>query len=196
MLPRFDIPRLAAASATLAAALLMTTLSVAPAAQPGPYLNESDAMLPLFRKWGFVACSGNAKELTYGDIVLYRHPKSNALWFKMVAAVAGDTVEIRRGVLRINGKYVPRNRISDFATEIGKAVPQFEETLPNGSKILVLDAIQGSFVDNVAPSRVPADHVFVLGTNRDNSIDSASSDHGPVPIENAICKLSIPPPHQ
>src|SRR5205085_2859095 len=56
--------------------------------------------------------------------------------------------------------------------EGGRAKPRYEETLPNGVKHYVLHWQRESDLDNVRPFKVPAGHYFMMGDNRDDSIDS------------------------
>ena len=50
----------------------------------------------------------------------------------MLVGLASDTIEMRGGVLSINGKAVARKRVGELEIEAGKKVSRFEETLPNG----------------------------------------------------------------
>jgi len=97
-----------------------------------------------------------------GDVIVYRLPKDPSTTFvKRVVALAGDRVSFRGGQMMLNGSAVsePYARAGD---------PK-------------------AFINTTAEFVVPADHVFVVGDNRDNSLDSRARDqHGPVPIENLI----------
>ena len=68
-------------------------------------------------------------------------------------------------------------------------------TLPNGVKYYVLDSVQGGQFDNVSGYKVPPGHYFMMGDNRDNSIDSRESPQrfgvGYVPYENLVGRAEI-----
>lgn len=174
------------------AALVLAISGVTAAAQPGSYVMDSNSMLPLLRKGDRVACAApSTAPFAAGDIVIYRHPKKDAYWVKMLVGLAGDSIVMRGGVLSINGKAVTMTRAGDFEIEAGKKAPRFEETLPNGVKTSVLDTDPNGLFDFTAVVKVPADHVFVIGNNRDNSIDTRSQrDHGPVPVGNIVCRIA------
>jgi signal peptidase I len=71
-------------------------------------------------------------------------------------------------------------------------VPQFEETLPNGVKYLVLDTREMGEADNTDEYVVPEGHYFMMGDNRDNSQDSRyQNEVGYVPIENFVGRADI-----
>ena len=171
--------------------LFLAALGVAAAVQQGSYVMESNSMLPLLRKDDHVKCAApSGASVALGDLIIYRHPKGEGHWMKMVAGLEGDTIEMRDGVLHINGKAVPKRRAGDFEIEPGKKVPRFEETLPNGVTTFVLDRDPASFFDFLGPSKMPPGHVFVIGSNRDESIDSRmKKDHGPVPVGNIVCRI-------
>ena len=74
-------------------------------------------------------------------------------------------------------------------------VHMLRETLPNGRSYDTLD-FGPTRGDDFGPYRVPADHVFLLGDNRDNSADSrftfaAGGLGGAVPVENIIGRAEV-----
>lgn len=164
------------------------------------YTVASNSMLPLLGPKEIVFCTkDDIAKLTYGDLVIYRtsYKKANGtIYFKMIAGLAGDTVQMRDGVLWINGSAIPKRRDGDFElrSESGgvKKVPRFEETLPGGRKISVLDIEPAGRLDNTDLLTVPEGHVFVIGNNRDHSMDSRTTkDHGPVSVGDILCKAEV-----
>jgi len=100
------------------------------------------------------------KTIHRGEIVVFRYPKNpSETYLKRVAAVGGDRVEIRDGILYINSGPVQE----PYAVHHGP-----------------LHNPQESW----GPTVVPRDNLFVMGDNRDNSSDSR--DWGFVPIQNVI----------
>lgn len=140
-----------------------------------------------------------ASQPEQGDVVIFKQPPLNNIdYIKRVIGLPGDTIQMKEGVLYINGKAVPKVRVSDFEIPVspnthcqlgfeaqnakGEAVcryPRFRETLPNGVSYYVLDMGQanpmnefGIDADNTVPQIVPEGHLFLMGDNRDNSMDS------------------------
>lgn len=137
----------------------------------------------------------------YGDIVIPVHPIRDEDYIKRVVALPGDTIEVRGGQIILNGapikrEVVPAVRLpfepdllckdspclSAFEQfrETGTdgrdyfAPPTWRETLPNGATYLTIDYVDQS-LDNYGPYTVPADSVFVMGDNRDQSADSRAA---------------------
>jgi|SRR5579884_754907 len=95
-----------------------------------------------------------------GDIIVFRYPKDvSETFLKRVAAVGGDRLEIRNGLLYVNSQPV----LEPYAVHIAR--------LHNPE-------------ENWGPIVVPEGKLFVMGDNRDNSSDSR--DWGFVPIGNVI----------
>jgi signal peptidase I len=132
-----------------------------------------------------------------GDVAVFKLPKDNSTdYIKRVIGLPGDQIDVRQGVLYINGEAVPKRATGSFVDieedGVARQVEKFEETLPNGVKYTVLDADKNGPFDNVGPYKVPARHYFMMGDNRDNSTDSrATYQVGYVPFENFVGRAEV-----
>lgn len=126
-----------------------------------------------------------------GDVVVFRKPREEDTdYIKRLIGLPGDRIQVRDGVLSINGKPVPREAVGEFVADDGTTVPQYRETLPNGVSYLTLDLSPSSAGDNTREFVVPDGHYFMMGDNRDNSLDSRF-DVGYVPFENLVGKAQV-----
>jgi len=129
-----------------------------------------------------------------GDVVVFRLPKDDSIdYIKRVIGLPGDRIAVIDGLLHINGAAVKRERVSDFIDdETGARVRRWRETLPNGVSYLALDLQDQGMLDNTGEYLVPPGHYFMMGDNRDDSIDSrVPSAVGYVPFENLVGKAQI-----
>jgi signal peptidase I len=88
-----------------------------------------------------------------GDVVTVRDPDSRRVLVKRVVAVAGDIVEVYDGRLLVN-------------------------RLPRSEEYVDLEAVDGTFF---GPVDVANESVFVMGDEREHSVDSR--DFGALPLE-------------
>jgi signal peptidase I len=154
-----------------------------------------------------------------GDIVIVTPPGRTDDYIKRVIGLPGDRIELVAGQLFINGRAVRRQQRPALSIPIDEnvpcgrnpdpqrqdhvmmslihrgrdgheycVVPVVRETLPDG---VAYDTIElgRSPGDDFAPVTVPADHLFLMGDNRDRSADSRfplfeEGLGGPVPWEN------------
>jgi signal peptidase I len=154
-----------------------------------------------------------------GDIVIVTPPGQTSDLIKRVIGLPGDLVALRSGELFINGRAVKRERRPDTMIRIDPNIdfpsgdiggsnavasdggaycrlPIVRETLPNGTFHDTIDLGYVPELDDFGPIRVPADHVFLMGDNRDRSADSrvpldGMGLGGPVPFENVGGRAEI-----
>ncbi|MBZ8131889.1 signal peptidase I [Afifella sp. IM 167] len=134
---------------------------------------------------------------TRGDVAVFRLPRDpNTDYIKRVIGLPGDKIQMKNGLLFINGEPVERERVDDYtgANAFGQEikVAQYRETLPNGVSYLTLDLTQNGEKDNTGVYEVPPHHYFMMGDNRDNSSDSRFLNFvGYVPEENFVGKAEV-----
>jgi signal peptidase I len=138
------------------------------------------------------------KDPTRGDIVVFKLPRDNKTdYIKRVIGLPGDKVQMIANKLYINGAPVKDVVVSraEMADMFGpRPVTQLRETLPNDKSFMIQDFGPGGDLDDTPVYEVPAGHFFMMGDNRDNSIDSRvemSSGVGMVPAENLVGKAEI-----
>jgi signal peptidase I len=132
-----------------------------------------------------------------GDIVVFALPRDpGQTYVKRVIGLPGDRVQMRAGELFINGERVQRRPAGQVTVSLG-GVPapamKYVETLPNGRSHDIIKVAQGP-LDDTSVFTVPSDSYFMMGDNRDNSLDSrVSPDEGGVgfvPAENLIGRVN------
>jgi signal peptidase I len=130
-----------------------------------------------------------------GDVAVVKLPSDNRTdYIKRIVGLPGVQLQVIGGVMHGNGEAGARVRIEDFSDDDGTsrgAVARYRETLPNGRSFDVLDLTERGSLDNTRVFEVPEGHVFAMGDNRDNSLDSRTTNVGFVPIENLIGRAEI-----
>ena len=104
-----------------------------------------------------------------GDMVVFRRPNDpDDILVKRIVGLPEDRLRVVGGLLEINGKRVARTKL---------AHRMYEERLPNRVRYSILETDgDNSANDNTSLFRIPARHYFMMGDNRDNSLDSRFLD--------------------
>lgn len=153
-----------------------------------------------------------------GDVVVFRHPSQDEDLIKRVIALPGDRISLRGGRVNLNGKALRHQPLPPYALPISANTPcrsvgppgalamqmhgrpycvirDYRETLPGGPSYTVLDQVDGGVADNFPEVQVPAGRIFLMGDNRDDSLDSRFSEAeggvGMVPAENLIGRALV-----
>ncbi|NKE68975.1 signal peptidase I [Ramlibacter sp. RBP-2] len=138
-----------------------------------------------------------------GDVMVFRYPPKPSLdYIKRVVGVPGDEVAYLDKKLTVNGKPVPKTPAADFLEEDSMLYfKQFEERLDDKAYRILNDDNRPAFIPGVESfsfkencrysvegvvCKVPEGHYFMMGDNRDNSLDSRY--WGFVPDKNIVGK--------
>ena len=155
-----------------------------------------------------------------GDIVIFRPPgREGEDWVKRVIGLPGDTIEVHDGAVSLNGKPLQRVAAGQAAIRVSlnspcRVVPEarpvvratadggqdclypaYRETLPGGPSYMTLDQANTPRADEASPVTVPDGFLFLMGDNRDDSLDSRYSPYeggiGLVPLDHLVGRATI-----
>ena len=132
-----------------------------------------------------------------GDVVVFRRPSApDQTWVKRVIGLPGDRVQVMGGTVFINGRAIvrtPLNLVQDH-DDPGRQVLRVREAQADGSAYLTYDGGSGMPGDDTGVYVVPEGQYFMMGDNRDNSLDSrwpADVGVGLLPAGNIVGKAEV-----
>jgi signal peptidase I len=205
------------------------------AAVAKPYEIPTESMFPTIKGDDRIIANRliyRFRDIERGDIIVFDPPPSavrtcgeagggNIPFVKRVIGLPGDRIQVRAGILNINGEELKTVRAGDFVEpKVPRGSPpglprcgnepvpgggecrkeHWLETLPEGRvhSILNLTGIVGDpnppryrTADDTPEFTVPEGYLFFMGDNRDNSVDSRFAEIGVVPFENLIGRAEV-----
>ena len=160
-----------------------------PASSMSPSVNLGD--LIIIKKWGYrsygtygvsiLDTEVQEKELIKrGNIYTFYPPNNDKAFIKRLIGMPGDDIEIKQGIISINGKIIQSKVISQLPDE-----DIYEEALGDTTYNIKITPQHRLLID--VELKVPEDEYFFLGDNRDRSSDSRM--WGTVPSSDFIGEL-------
>jgi len=137
-----------------------------------------------------------AQDAKRGDIVVFKLPRDNKTdYIKRIIGVPGDKIQMRNSQLFINDELVPVIDKGPVTAKYGNAYATVQQENLRGVSHLIQDLRYEPQADESEVFIVPEGHYFVMGDNRDDSLDSRFAAYnggvGFVPAENLEGKATM-----
>lgn len=132
-----------------------------------------------------------------GDVVVFRLPRDpSQTWIKRVIGLPGDRIQVRGGQVFVNDAALPQTPMTVVQDHDDPYRPVLEvrERQPDGRSYVTYDGGAGQPGDDTDVYVVPEGRYFMMGDNRDNSLDSRWPRElgvGPLPADNIVGKAEL-----
>lgn len=129
-----------------------------------------------------INCSGGIEA---GELVAFRSPKDkNSIGFGRVLGFPGDKIVVKNKEIFINEKKEILIRLLNGNTQINDIKFEYYKSVIKGILyVIVQDPKKAAEIKSLSLT-VPQNHLFIVGDNRDYSVDSRSL--GPIPVSNVV----------
>jgi signal peptidase I len=149
-----------------------------------PNMVEGDVVLADLRQEG--------REPRRGELIVSWYD-ADTIYIDRVIGLPGDRIALRAGQLVLNGVEIaqePAGKLEYDSLGSREIRNLFVETLPGAKPYKIARMIEGGgFLDNIPETVVAPGHLYLLGDNRDNSVDSRVPSRGQVKIESVIARI-------
>lgn len=157
-----------------------------------PFWIPSGSMKPALLVGDYIAVRRlGSEDPARGDVVVFRESETRTAFVFRIVGLPGETVQMVSGQVVVDGVTLPQDPLGPFEEVYDHQGPigslpacasnvaigetcmkqRLAETLPEGRRIEVLE-IGASRLDETPQFKIPENHYFVLGDNRDNAADS------------------------
>jgi signal peptidase I len=149
-----------------------------------PNLAEGDVLLADLRQKGVEPQRGEVVVSVYDEKTVY---------IDRVIGLPGDRIAFRSGHLILNGETIaqaPAGSLDYERAGMAETLDLSVESLP-GAKPYKIGRLTkgGGYFDDIPEITVPPGRLYLLGDNRDNSVDSRIASRGTVPVTNIIGRV-------
>jgi signal peptidase I len=155
-----------------------------PSTKMTPNMLEGDVLLADLRAAGV--------QPQRGELIVTAYD-SRTVYIDRVIGLPGDRIALRAGHIVLNGVEIAQEPAGTFEyDDVGRNAKRnlFVEALPGARPYRIARMIEGGgFLDDIAETIVAPDRLYLLGDNRDNSVDSRVASRGQVPIESVIGRI-------